>query len=410
MNRSLLLGCAAIVTAVNSVGVVLAEEMAAPTEFSKAIAETKPIFQYRLRYETVNQEEFAQNADALTSRIRAGFETGAWKNTKFLIDFDHIEAHVTDFNSTINGNTGFPVVPDPEVTELNRFQLTNTSIDDTVITLGRQRIIHDDARFIGNVGWRQNEQTFDGLRIVNKSVEGLTIDATYVDQVNRIFGDDSPVGTWESESVLIDVDYKLPIESAAVTVSGYSYLLDFGDDAPAASSQTYGFQVLAKKGLFSGKARYAVQSEYGEQPVDYNADYLNLEGTVAKSGFAGSIGYEVLGSDDGVKAFSTPLATLHKFNGFADLFLGTPANGLEDFYGTVSYTTKNVGPAKLVKAFATYHEFSSDVGDVDFGNEFNAVLVAKFGRTSVLFKYADYKAEQFSGDRAKFWAQIDWTF
>ncbi|MEM0928604.1 MAG: hypothetical protein AAGI89_04845 [Pseudomonadota bacterium] len=410
MTRSRMNGCVATIALLAFAGTAYAQEAPAPSALDKAIAETKPIFEYRLRYETVNQDGFTENADALTSRIRAGFETGAFKNTKFLIDFDHIEAHENDFNSTINGNTQFPVVPDPEVTELNRFQLSNTSLDDTVITIGRQRIIHDDSRFIGNVGWRQNEQTFDAVRMVNTSVEGLTFDVTYVDQVNRIFGDDSPVGRWDSESFFFDIDYKVPTEIAAVTISAYSYLLDFENDAPGASSQTYGFQVLAKKGLFSGKARYAVQSDYGSQPIDYNTDYLNIEGTLSKSGFGGTIGYEVLGSDDGVKAFSAPLSTLHKFNGFADLFLATPADGLEDIYGTISYTAKNVGPAKMIKAFATYHEFSSDVGGVDFGDEFNAVLVARFGRTTALFKYADYKAEEFAGDNAKFWAQIDWIF
>jgi len=407
MTRNILYTCTAIAAVF---GAAHAQDASAPSEFDKAIAETKPIFQYRLRYETVNLDGFTENADALTSRIRAGFETGAWKNTKFLIDFEHVGAHEEDFNSTINGRTEFPVVADPEVTELNRFQLTNTTFDDTVITLGRQRINHSDQRFVGAVAWRQNEQTFDGLRVVNKSVEGLTVDVTYVDQVNRIFGDDSPGGRWDSQSLFFNAAYKVPVEKAAITVSAFSYLLDFEDDAPAASSQTYGVQVLAKKGLFSGKARYAVQSEYADQPVDYSADYLNLEGTVAKNGFAGSFGYEVLGSDGGVKAFSTPLATLHKFNGFADLFLGTPNNGLEDIYGTITYTAKNVGPAKLVKAFVTYHDFSSDVGGVDFSDEFNAVLVTKFGRTSVLFKYADYKAEAFRSDTAKFWAQVDWTF
>ncbi len=44
------------------------------------------------------------------------------------------------------------------------------------------------------------------------------------------------------------------------------------------------------------------------------------------------VGYELLGSDDGVAAFQTPLATLHKFNGFADQFLVTPAGGLQDIY------------------------------------------------------------------------------
>lgn len=387
-----------------------ADDHAKKSEFDKAIAESKALFTIRTRLETVEQDGFAEDAEALTTRIRAGFETGAYKGFKFLVDFDHIEAHTSEFNSTINGETGFPVVADPEASELNRLQISYSGFDKTVVTAGRQRIIHDDARFVGNVGWRQNEQTFDAVRVVNKSVDNLTIDLAYIDQVNRIFGDDSPIGRWDSESFILDVDYKLPIKAAALTVSGYSYVLDFGQDAPGASSATYGAMLQGRKGPFFGKARYATQSEYGDAPVDYTADYYNVEAGLGAKGLSGLVGYEVLGSDDGVKAFSTPLATLHKFNGFADLFLGTPANGLEDVYFTAKYTKKNVGPAKAFTAFATYHTFTSDVGDVDFGNEFNAVVTASFGRTKALVKFADYTADDFSGDRAKFWAQVDWSF
>lgn len=379
------------------------------SEFEKAISDSKPIFMIRTRLETVDQAGFANDAEALTTRIRAGFETGSYKGFKFLIDFENIEAHTSDFNSTLNGQGTFPVVADPEASELNRVQFSYTGFDDTVVTVGRQRIKQDDDRFIGNVGWRQNEQTFDALRVVNSSIENLRLDVAYISQVNRIFGDDSPMGRWESESLIFDADYKLPIEGANVTLSAFSYILDFGQDAAAASSATYGGMVQAKKGPFFGKARYATQSEHADAPVEYTADYYNIEAGAGANGFSGLVGYEVLGSDDGVKAFSTPLATLHKFNGFADLFLGTPASGLEDLYVTAKYTTKNVGPAKSLTAFATYHTFSSDVGDVDFGTEFNAVVAASFGRTKALLKYADYSADDFSGDRAKFWLQLDWS-
>lgn len=380
------------------------------TEFEQAIADTKPIFQFRARFETVDLEAFEEDAEALTTRIRAGFETGAYKGFKFLVDFEHVEAHTSDFNSTINGQTGFPVVADPEVNELNRFQLTYTGLEDTVVTAGRQRIKHDDDRFIGNVGWRQNEQTFDAFRIVNTSVENLKIDFAYIGQVNRIFGDDSPIGRWDSESFILDVDYKLPVEFANLTLSGFSYILDFGQDAPGASSATYGAMLQGKKGPFFGKARFATQSDYAENPTDYTAEYYNVEAGLGANGLSGLVGYEVLGSDDGAAAFSTPLATLHKFNGFADLFLGTPATGLEDLYFTAKYTTQNLGPAKAFTAFATYHTFTSDFGDIDYGDEFNAVATAKFGRTSVLLKYADYEADEFNGDAAKFWLQLDWSF
>ena len=36
----------------------------------------------------MDQDGFTENADALTYRLRVGFETGAFADTKFLIDFD----------------------------------------------------------------------------------------------------------------------------------------------------------------------------------------------------------------------------------------------------------------------------------------------------------------------------------
>jgi len=409
MNRIFLGASAAAISALGLQAPAHAAETEPLTEFEKALADSKALFTVRTRLETVDQEGFDKNAEAVTTRIRAGFETGSYKGFKFLIDFDHIESQNERFNSTINGETSFPVVPDPDVTELNRFQVSYAGFEDTMVTVGRQRIIHDDARFVGNVGWRQNEQTYDAVRIVNKSVKNLKVDVSYIDQVNRIFGDDSPIGIWDSNSIILDVDYKVPLEGGDLTISGFAYVLDF-DNAAAASSATYGGMVQGKKGLFFGKVRAATQSDHGDAPVEYTAQYISAEAGIGANGWSGLLGYELLGSDDGVKAFATPLATLHKFNGFADLFLGTPATGLEDLYATVSYTKKNVGPAKMIKAFATYHTFSSDEGDTDFGTEFNAVATASFGRTKVLFKYADYQADVFAGDRAKFWAQVDWTF
>ncbi|WOI52205.1 hypothetical protein [Parvularcula sp. LCG005] len=396
-------------TAALAVGLSMANAQEV-TGLSKALSEAKPILAVRLRYEGVDQAGFDDNATALTSRVSAGFETGSISNTKLLVDFDYVESYISEYNSTINGDTEYPVVPDPEVTELNRLQLTNTSIEDTAITIGRQRIKLDDDRFVGNVGWRQNEQTFDALRVVNKSVEGLTVDVSYVNQVNRIFGDDSPMGRWDSNSVLANAQFKVPAEGVDLTLTGFAYLLDFEDDAPAASSQTYGVAAALKNGPLTFKARYAKQSDYAEQPVEFDADYYDVSVSFAKDGFEGKIGYEVLGSDDGVKAFSTPLATLHAFNGFADLFLGTPAAGLEDLYGTISITKKKVGAADLIKVFGTVHDFSSNEGGADYGTEFDAVALAKFGKTTFLVKYADYQADEFAGDRQKMWAEVSWAY
>lgn len=147
-----------------------------------AVGESKVIADLRLRVESVDQEPLVEDASAMTVRARLGLETGRGWGTSFLIEGDAVWPLMTDYNSTTNGNTGYPVVADPEGYELNRLQLTNTSIVDTTITLGRQRIVLDDHRFVGNVGWRQNEQTFDALRVVNRHIPNVTIDVSYVER------------------------------------------------------------------------------------------------------------------------------------------------------------------------------------------------------------------------------------
>lgn len=379
----------------------------------EAIKASKVLANFRLRYEGADFDNGTENADLLSYRARIGLETGAFLGTKFLIDFDHIQDLAGDVNDTLNGKTDYAVIADPNATELNRLQLSNTSLPGTTVTVGRQRIILDDSRFVGNVGWRQNEQTYDAVRVTNTSIKGLKLDASYVDQVNKIFGDDSPIGRFDSQSWFLNAGYKLPVEGFDLKVSAFAYLLDLGN-AAALSSDTYGAQIWAKKGPLSLNARYATQSDAGDNPLDYSADHYFLEASFKQKGFTGALGYEVLGADDASDGrFTTPLATLHKFNGFADVFLGTPVAGLEDLYAKVGYKTGAVGPLPFINMFAVYHEYKSDEGGLDLGSEINAVVATKITKkTGLLFKFADYS----QGDagtpfsRSRYSVQLDYSF
>ena len=111
-------------------------------------------------------------------------------------------------------------------------------------------------------------------------------------------------------------------------------------------------------------ASYANQSDYGANPVSYSADYFNLELGAAVAGFSLSAGYEELGSDGGAAAFQTPLATLHAFNGWADMFLTTPATGLRDYYVKLGKSLK-VPALPGLNAAVVYHEFDSDFGGAE---------------------------------------------
>jgi hypothetical protein len=367
-----------------------------------------PILAARLRYEMVDQDNIAASADAVTARVRAGLELKL-SGFAILAESESTLGIVNDYNDTVPGNglEPFPVVADPENIELNRLQISYMD-KGTGATIGRQRIVLDNARFIGNVGWRQNEQTFDAVR--GQAKFGIfSLDATWSISQRTVFGTDSPNEHFDGDLVFLNGG----VDTKHVDAKAFAYLLDY-DTRLAFSSQTYGVLVTGEVpipgfGKLTGLASYAAQGDYGDNPVAYDADYINAQIGLAFSGFALTAGYEELGSDGGVAAFQTPLATLHAFNGWADLFLTTPATGLRDYYGGISKTFA-VPFLPGLKADLTYHEFDSDFGGLEYGSEWDASLGFKLGPVGLLAKYANYDSSGFAADTEKFWLQAEIGF
>ncbi|MBO6503618.1 MAG: alginate export family protein [Kordiimonadaceae bacterium] len=381
-------------------GALLSPSVSAQDADDDFWSKLKPYVDARLRNETVDQDSRPLDANSWTLRIRAGLELKLSDTTTIAGDLDWVEVLNNDFNSTINGRTQFPVVGDPQATELNRLYLTNTSIEDTKITIGRQRIIFDDARFVGNVGWRQNEQTYDAVRIENSSWGDVKIDTAYLRRVNRIFGPDSPAGRFRGDTFLLNVSKPTPIGK----LTGFAYLVEL-EEALANSVQTYGGRLTGKTNVaddvsFAYAASFATQSEYQNNPIDFSTDYYFAEGVFGSNGFTGGAGYEVL-TGNGTKGFATPLATLHKFQGFADLFLATPADGIEDLYFKAGWAGKNVGPFSSVRFVAAYHDFRAENVSLKYGTETNLLAVANWKNMTFLVKYADYNADGFGTDTTR---------
>ena len=164
--------------------------------------DAKPVFDVRYRFERVDQDSVSRNAKANTVRTRAGFETGRFYGFGVGFDVEWIEGIGSEkYNDTINGKTQYPVVADPDDEQINQlFLVSENTIPDTAFKLGRQRIIWDNARFIGNVGFRQNEQTFDAFRGSVTAIPDTMIEYTYLNEVRRIFGTDSPQGDFGLDS------------------------------------------------------------------------------------------------------------------------------------------------------------------------------------------------------------------
>ena len=361
----------------------------------------------RARYEGVEQTGL-RDADAVTLRTRLGYTTGKFQGFSGRLEFEDTRALDGDaYNQAgLNpGGAGRAVVADPEGTELNQAWVAYTN-EGTTLTLGRQRLVYDNARFLGDVGWRQRNQTFDSISLQNESLSGFVASYAYLNQINRVFGPDHSQGKWESDSHLLNLSTsRLP----GGKLTGYAYLLDFKGDSPSNSSQTFGLSFAGSRDLeglkLNYRLEYARQSDYGRQPVDYDTDYrlVELKGTFGRLTIGAA--WEVLGSDRGV-GFSTPLATLHAFNGWADLFLTTPGTGLRDLQASLSLQL----PAGF-SFTAVYHDFDFDAGG-DLGREIDAQLSWKLPyNLSALLKYADFETATPSyPDTTKLWVQLGFTY
>jgi len=366
---------------------------------------------FRLRYETVDDDAKPQDASALTlkSRLTLAPKLDDWL---FLAQIDNV-AHIADrFNDTRNGKGAqYPTVADPDGTDINQAFIRYSGFEGTQITAGRQAIVRGNKRFVGGVEWRQNEQTYDSASVGYKK-DNVAVYYAYVDSVRRIFGPDSgtPAKDLDSKTHLIDGSYSF---SPALKLAAYGYFMDFEDDAPGLSNQTLGLRLTGKVDVADGvnvayQAEYANQKDYEDNPNDYDADYMLLDATVNLSQVSLRAGYEVLGGDvSGGQGFQTPLATLHKFQGWADQFLGTPDTGIEDTY--LGITTKQFG----VKFALYYHDFSQEEGSGDYGDEIDVSAAYKINKNyAVLVKAAQFNADSSSGreDVTKVWLQLQASF
>ena len=375
-----------------------------------------PMLDMRMRYEMVQQDDIGLVADALTIRLRPGLELAFDEGLSILAEAEATLGVINGFNSTTNGKGGrYSVVADPQNIELNRIQLNYRTGDGSQFTVGRQRINLDDQRFVGSVGWRQNEQTFDAVRIQTKLFTLLDLDAVYANSQRTIFGIDA------AGRQALDGDFYLAgagINKGGIGIKGFAYLLDYDqkEGLNANSSQTYGVRATSKWQIspdikFDLAASYAVQSDYGENILDYSADYISFSVGTAIAGIEVTGGYEELGAGDNPAiAFRTPLATLHKFNGWADIFLTTPPDGLRDYHLTIAKKLSGFKMLPGLNASVTYHEFEADRGGLTYGSEWDAQLGFKLNPVAVQIKYANYNAKTFSTDTEKLWLQVGYSF
>lgn len=382
----------------------------------------QPIFDMRYRFEHVDPDNALRNADAQTLRTRIGYRSARVAGWSGLVEVDNVSHLGAErFNSTRNGRTAYAAVPDPDGTGFNQALLRFDS-DAAAAILGRQRINLDNQRFIGGVGWRQNEQTFDAASLQFKPADKLAFWYSYVDDVDSVFGPDdrhanaTNPADYEGRSHLLNVQAKL---FPALAFTAYQYRLELDNVAVTAnaplgtlSSITTGLRASGRAGAWSYAVEFARQKDNDGNPWHLDSRYALAELGHAIDEVQLRAGYEKLGAGRGTgngnRAFQTPLGTRHAFQGWADQFLTTPAGGIEDRYIGVT------APLWGGSVQACLHDFIADRGGADYGSELDVSYQHRLPwspRLTVLGKLARYRSDDvaFTVDTDKAWLQLQYS-
>lgn len=401
---------------------------------TEAALQGTPTLDLRLRYESVEQGNFVKDAYATTLRGALGYTTKPWQGFDARAELEGVVAANSDlYNSTGNGIGNRPVVADPETLGFNqawlRYTLPVSGSGGISLTAGRQRLVFDNARFIGTVGWRQDEQTYDGALLLAPLGKDFVAQLAHIGNVNsfRRFGPNlvaacAVSGPCSPDLSLSGQALNLAYSSGPkLKLVAYSYWLDFNANTAARrDTRTVGLRATGRWPLTAGKdgigldytLEAAEQERYGDSPASVDAQYRLAELGLSQGLFNGKLGYEVLGGD-GRYGFQTPLASLHAFQGWADLFLATPAMGIRDSYLQVG------GTLEKIALQASYHDYKADSQRFDYGKELNVQatrpMVQLHGKPLTLgLKAAFYEAEGFpvaagkAYDTTKLWAWLQY--
>ncbi|MDI1360695.1 alginate export family protein [Methylotenera sp.] len=391
---------------------VYAEDAVAEPEYTflDSVKEGKPMTSFRLRYENVQQDgngpagtPFAtkplEDANAFTLRSLIGWQTSPFHNFSFAAQI----INVTKLNDNYNDGTafspaisagsnqpdhlGYAKVVDPDQTNINQAYIDWTGLKNTKFRLGRQQTNLDNVRFIGDIGFRQVMQVFDGVSVTNKSIPDTNVYAAHFESVNQINTRYRTAGALD----IVNAKYSI---SGTEGITGYGYFSKFDDlgfgnawfggTTNAGRNQSNKTLGLRLDGVhpFNPNFRAAYTAEYAKQ-TDYSggdslidAHYLKLGGGVGFDAFNIRIDQETLSSNDGKFAFQTPFGTNHLFQGWVDKFLATPRQGIKDTFVTATYRLDDF------LFFADYHVINSDVdfakvgggtGD-KYGKEWNVAV------------------------------------
>ena len=368
-----------------------------------AIRQGKSMTNFRLRHEYVDQANRPETAKALTLRSLVGWQTADFHGFSLgaqLIDVAKLRDDYDERDQGIpqTSRANYPIIADPDVTDVNQLYLDWKALDHTRIRAGRQQVNLDNARFIGDIGFRQVMQVFDGVSLLNSSLRDTELYAAHFERVRQV--------STRHRSGDLDIVHAKYRWSATASLTAYGYFADFENPTVAPtnvfgpdtdqSSKSLGLRLEGSHGLGDAwklpyTVEYARQSNYADGDRRIDAHYARLGGGAMFDSWYARVDYERLSSNGGRYAFQTPFGTNHLFQGWADLFLVTPAQGIRDRY--LSFGGR---PLAALQLTGEYHVFKSDAGGIAYGKELDlAIAYAVNTSLQAKLEYANFR----EGDR-----------
>ena len=355
----------------------------------------------RPRVAFIEGEQHAR-ASSLLLRARVNSE---WSNHfSTLIEVDHVELFWEDEFSNGEQFNDKPVIPDVEGSDLNQALFTLSPTNTLQLFAGREAVNLGTERFVGSNSFWQNEQTLDLAGLAYSYGSASNISYRYVANANRISGDDAGRHLHPSDSnfatnnglrplrFLGDHEYNAHLLFTEIRewdhsiVQAYYFNLD-NQDAPAVSNRTLGLRYEHKGDIGNWRTLAHAELAYQERLDLDNDTRLHYYNVATGAGFRShqmTVKYEHLDAKNGL-SFTTPLASLHDHNGWADQFLAIPKTGLSDM--SIQYIWRN-SPFKMD---ARYHIFESVEDGIHYGNELDVDLSVNIDKkNTVLLRFADF--------------------
>ena len=251
-------------------------------------------------------------------------------------------------------------------------------LDGLSLKIGRQEIIMDNHRLVGNVGWTQRGRSFDGAR-VTYAAKPVSVDVFYA-KVRE--ADENPEGTFlvpegdDLDFAGVHAGFTIA-DSHTIAPMFLVNAIHFADHV----RETAGLNASGKVGGFAYTGEFYYQfGHVGDETV---SAFLGA----ARAGYTFDVAVkphltawgEVLSGDGTPEGtFDTMYATNHKFYGEMDYFLNIPLHtatlGLVDLGGRAGFR-----PVQKVGVHVDAHHFrsveSDGAGNNTFGTELDLKVV-----------------------------------